>query len=627
MLSRHRALLFVAAALACLPQTASRAEDEVKPIAIAEVKRDKPVDFETEILPLLSRSCTACHSTTVDESGLVLESPETIKKGGDRGPAVVAGKSAESLLLKVAARLEEPHMPPPDNDVEAPALKPEDLGLIKLWIDQGATGEVTGRANVSWQPLPPGVNPIYAVALSSDGQIAACGRANQIFIYHVPTGELITRLSDPSLVDGSLYSKPGVAHLDLVQSLAFDPAGDLLASSGYKEVKIWRRPRDVRRCNLAAAGAAVQAVATSPDNKWLATGSADNSIKLFNLNDGKPGATLSGHSGPVTSLRFTPDGSKLVSGSMDKSIRVWSTADGKPAGQIDTPSEVLSLTLVAGGAQVASGGNDNLIRLWDLPAGASPALAQNAGTTLAASPDRKQLAVGMADGKINLIEAATGKAIKTLSGHSGAITALSFAQANVLASAAADKTVRVWDVAKGEATSVLRGGPADVAAVALNPKTAEVSSGDAKNLVSVYKLDVAAPRALEGDNGAAAVVTVLSPDGKKIATAATAEGKPAILVSDFASGKVTQTLVGHEAPITALAFSADNNRLVSGSADKTARVWNLADGKELAKYAGHAQPVTAVAISPNGQQAASASENSAKLWNTADGAEAMQLQG
>src|SRR6187551_1131557 len=109
-----------------------------QPIAIAEVKHDGDVDFEREILPIFRRNCLACHSATEAQSDLVLESPQTILKGGSEGPAAVAGKSAESLLLKLAAKQKEPHMPPPDNDVKAKALTPEELGLIKLWLDQGA---------------------------------------------------------------------------------------------------------------------------------------------------------------------------------------------------------------------------------------------------------------------------------------------------------------------------------------------------------------------------------------------------------------------------------------------------------------------------------------------------------
>src|SRR5580700_105714 len=97
-----------------------------QPTAIAEIKRDTPVDFEREILPLLKRSCLACHNATVKESQLIMETPASILKGGDSGPAVVAKNSAESLLLGRATGAVDSIMPPKDNKVAAPRLKPEE---------------------------------------------------------------------------------------------------------------------------------------------------------------------------------------------------------------------------------------------------------------------------------------------------------------------------------------------------------------------------------------------------------------------------------------------------------------------------------------------------------------------
>src|SRR5260221_13805838 len=94
------------------------------PIEIAEVKRDADVDFEKEILPIFRRNCLACHSATEAQSDLVLESPQTILKGGSEGPAAVVGKSGESRLLKLASKQKEPFMPPEDKVVKVKTLKP-----------------------------------------------------------------------------------------------------------------------------------------------------------------------------------------------------------------------------------------------------------------------------------------------------------------------------------------------------------------------------------------------------------------------------------------------------------------------------------------------------------------------
>jgi hypothetical protein len=226
--------------------------EDLKPAAsaaaslpIADLKRDTPVDFEKELLPILKNNCLACHNQTKAKADLVLETPQTILKGGENGPAVVPGKSAESLLLKSAARQAKPFMPPRDNKVNAVELTPEQLALLKLWIDQGAKGEVHAPAAIAWLDQPPALDPIFALALTQDGQFAAAGRGNRIDVYHVPSGQFVARLTDPKLAAAAGFTN--AAHRDLVNALSFSPDGVTLASAGYREVKLWTRPRDVRK--------------------------------------------------------------------------------------------------------------------------------------------------------------------------------------------------------------------------------------------------------------------------------------------------------------------------------------------------------------------------------------------
>jgi WD40 repeat protein len=595
-------------------------DEEPRPIKIAELERSEPVDFQKEVLPLLKKSCLACHSKSEAQSDLVLETPEAILKGGALGPAVVPQKSAESLLLKAASHQEEPMMPPADNDVGAPDLTPEELGLIKLWIDAGAKGSAVMAEEVQWQPLPPGVNPIYAVAVTPDGQFVACGRANQIFIYHVPSGALVCRLNDPLLQAESPDKKPGRAHLDIVQSLAFSPDGYTLASGGYRVVKLWQRPRNVARQELPSAEAALTAVAVSPDGAWIATGSAEPKIRLWSTAEGKVTAELSGAMGEVTGLKFSPDGGTLYASDRGGSVQVFRREDGHLLARIDVPTPLNALTVSGNTLLVA--GEDHLIRGWNLPLESGRTVPGTVGqvTTAAISPDRQWLASASAEGQVELFNLSEGRVAHGLTAHPGGVRAMSFrGDSAQLATAGQDGQVSVWETASGKPLASVALG-SGVERVALLPEGNAVVVGMADGSAVVSEFKAVENRPLLAAGEAPAQRIVVSPDATRLAAITTIEGKPAVILRDATSGSVLHTLQGHEAPITALAFSQQGTRLAIGSADHTVSVWNLADGKMLCRFKGHAAPIRCVAFHSGVAQVVSGAEDgSVQLWNAADG--------
>ncbi|SVC72375.1 uncharacterized protein METZ01_LOCUS325229, partial [marine metagenome] len=145
-------------------------------LGVAELSRDKPVDFTREILPILRKNCLACHNARDADGELNLETPSTIAKGGESGVVVVPGNADKSQLMRHIRQIEKPFMPPRRNKVSAKKLTPRQLGLIRLWIDEGAKGEVPRVSQeLNWRPLPAALTPIYTTAISPDGQYAACG--------------------------------------------------------------------------------------------------------------------------------------------------------------------------------------------------------------------------------------------------------------------------------------------------------------------------------------------------------------------------------------------------------------------------------------------------------------------
>src|SRR5579862_9307722 len=407
----------VASFVAMLLALGLEAQEAKGPIPIEVPKRDKPVDFRADLLPFLKSNCIACHHSKDPEGQLVLETPKTLLKGGESGPAAVPGKSAESLLLLSASHQKKPLMPPRKNKVGAGTLTPQQLGLLKLWIDEGCKESLTAEIEAPhWQPVTNSWHPIYAVGLDPEGQIAACGRAGHLFLYHVPTGRLIDQPSDPKLASLVPPGQPGLADRDAILSLAFSPDGSLLATGGYRSIRIWKRTLPETKSNLDLGGE-VKVAALSRDAGTLAIASG-NKVKMLSIaKKGKVAAELKGHADAVASIRFSPDGTTVLTGSADKTVRVWKAADGAELGRIETPAAVACAEWVADGKQVATAGADGVIRLWATPEPAS--LQEGAAKPApvkelkAAATELRAVASGVLaaapDGKISLWNLETGK--------------------------------------------------------------------------------------------------------------------------------------------------------------------------------------------------------------------------
>ena len=459
------------ARLAAIAAAAEPAAAPLKPIPIAELRRTVPVNFETEILPIFRQNCLACHKSLDPESGLVLETPDAIRKGGEHGPAVVSGHAAESHLLQLASHQQGPEMPPADNKVAAAALTPEQLGLIQAWINQGAQGSVgTIARTIPRGPLPAAAHPILALAITPDDSYVACGRGNKLAVYDLRVPRLDGELVDPALASAGF---PGAAHEDLIRSLAFDRQGDFLASGGFRTVKLWRRPRASAQPDIASQEPA-RCVAVSPDGQLLALGTAVGTIELHDLAGKQPVKVLAKHDAAVTGLAFAADGSRLYSAGLDKTVRAWDVSSGAAAGKQTTPAEVRALCLLPGGNQVATGEADGVVRIWNtaafliVPKAATPQplareLKGHAKAVIAiallSSPKGARLVSGSEDGHLRIWDLASGNTIGDLD-HGGPVTAVAASpDGRRCASAGANGVARLWNPDGGAMLAELKDDP------------------------------------------------------------------------------------------------------------------------------------------------------------------------
>ncbi|NER19420.1 MAG: hypothetical protein F6J96_01375 [Symploca sp. SIO1C2] len=142
---------------------------------------------------------------------------------------------------------------------------------------------------------------------------------------------------------------------------------DLHSIELQTKVALQQAMYDVRERNRwEAHPASVPSVSFSPDGKLLASGSSDNTIKIWDLEEGGELLTLSGHQYEVFSVSFSPDGKRLASGSSDNTIKIWDLEEG---GELLTLSghqyEVFSVSFSPDGKLLASGSGDGTIKIWD----------------------------------------------------------------------------------------------------------------------------------------------------------------------------------------------------------------------------------------------------------------------
>lgn len=246
------------------------------------------------------------------------------------------------------------------------------------------------------------------------------------------------------------------SHSQSVWATAISANGQVLASGSQDNtIKVWNALTGELQRTLLGHKDTVRTLAMSADGQTLASGSGDTTIKLWDLSRGELIDTLSGHTSPVWSVDLAPDGKTLISAGEDGSINIWNLNTGL-AKTIKSAHEdrIFAVALSPDGRTFATGSKDKTIKLWQLSSGKLIRTIDqhtDAVRTIAYSPDGQQLASGSWDTTIKVWNLQTGERLQTLTGHRDRIVALTYSNdGQQLASTGIEPKIKLWDLKSGK---------------------------------------------------------------------------------------------------------------------------------------------------------------------------------
>jgi uncharacterized delta-60 repeat protein len=487
---------------------------------------------------------------------------------------------------------------------------------VRVW--EAATGKEVSRMTHD--------DIVSSVAFSPSGMYVVSGsRDSTARVWDTFTGREVARMTHDADVVSVAFSPNGnyVVSEDGIIIPRYSMGGGG-GSSNTVRVWVFNTGQEVVRMiygGLIAFGDPMKSVAFSPDGRYVATGGQDYTARVWEVATGQEVAHMT-YDDRVTSVAFSPDGNYIVSGSDDKTARVWEVATGQEIARMTHNDIVTSVAFSPDGNHVVSGSYDQSARVWEVTTKKEIArmMHDDNVVSVAFSPDGKYVVSG--GGNTAFVWTPSNAKEVARMTHDGSVNSVSFSPDGKYVISDGGTTVNMWETTTGNEVDIIRSDrySGNFAFAAFSPDWKYIVLGSCEqrdnreNALGLCLSGSARVLAVDSGNDVARMMydgdvssAAFSPDWKYIVlgscdkqdnTQSCISGSASVRET-ITGNEVTRTI--HDNRVFSVTFSPDGKYVLSGSWDKTFRVWEALTGKEVSRMTHDEAVWYTVAFSPDGK--------------------------